>query len=102
MTERRENERFEVEVTAKVSSCARGPQGSCVVKNISKGGAFIRNAPGLKLGERVELRLETGKVFVGVLVRSSSVGETRPGFAVKFRQGGVLMREGKPVILQSA
>jgi hypothetical protein len=101
MTERRASERFDVEITAEISCCASGRQGKCVLRNISKGGAFVGNAPGLKLGERVELELETGMVFVGNLVRNSDLCESQPGFAVKFVPRGVLMREGKPVLLQS-
>lgn len=102
MAERRANQRFEVEVLATVSSCATGSKRRCIVRNISKGGAFIKNVSGLKRGERVELKLETGMVFIGNLARSSSAGEPQSGFAVKFRQGGVLIREGKPVLLQTA
>ena len=101
MIERRASERFEVELAAKVSSCASGPKGGCVLWNISKGGAFIRNAPELNLGERVQLQLDSGMVFVGNLVRGSELAKDNRGFAVRFVSRGVLIREGKPVLLQT-
>lgn len=101
MIERRLSERFEVEVAAKVSSCLGGPKGGCVLRNISKGGAFIRNAPELNVGERVQLQLDSGMVFVGKLVRGSGFEKDHREFAVEFVPRGVLMREGKPVLLQT-
>lgn len=101
MIERRASERFDVEIAAEISCCGSGRQGKCVLRNISKGGAFVGNATGVKMGERVQLQLETGMVFVGNLVRNSDFCNSQPGFAVKFVPRGVLIREGKPVLLQS-
>ena len=99
MTERRANERFEVELEAKIKSCNREFRLGCMLRNISKGGAFVKTEPELKLGERVEIQLDSGMFFVGDLVRSSKLDEGRPGFAVKFLEKGVLVREGKSLTL---
>ena len=99
MTERRANERFEVELEAKIKSCNREFRLGCMLRNISKGGAFLKTQPELRLGERVEIQLDSGMVFVGDLVRSSGLDDTKPGFAVKFLEKGVLVREGKSLTL---
>jgi AraC-like DNA-binding protein len=84
MDDRRNSERFDVDLEAEIRSCDGEPLQVGVLKNISKGGAFFLTDEKLKLGDRVEIRLGSGLSFIGEVLRSSDLNGLGNGFAVKF------------------
>ena len=102
MTERRAHKRFEVDLEAEIRFCNGESRLKGLLINIGKGGAFIMTEPDLELGERVEIRLDSGKSFVGDLARSWKHGGLQSGFAVKFLEKGVLVRPEERLTLQTS
>lgn len=99
MTERRKDRRFEVQISAEIRLSGGGCSLQGKLKNISKGGAFISTRPELRLGEQVEIELDSGKLFTGSLVRRSVRPAEDAGLAVKFVHKGLLVRDKELVIL---